>query len=271
MRFLNRLMGRADQCPAWAKAGEGRAVDIGWILDAEKATFIWPEPQRSKRNDPPPVHAKSVQHCPAVLEHESRMFEIGSPIDVRIGFRRDDKGAPVMYNADGDASTIRSRHLNEMIALVPQKEWRHPERPMIQIATPYIFVADEPVYMTQMPPITHYQRDPWPGTLIGGRLPIHIWPRQMIWAFEWFDLSKLLVLKRGEPWFNVRFETFDPSRPVRLFEAELTPELSEHIKGLSAVSNYVDKTYSLYKVAEQRRPEKLLVRKVRESAGQAEG
>ena len=62
--------------------------------------------------------------------------------------------------------------------------------------------------------------------LIGGRLPIHIWPRQMMWAFEWFEPSKPLTLRRGEPWFYVRFETFDPTRPVRLFEAEMTPELA---------------------------------------------
>lgn len=249
------------QCPAWARASEARVVDIGWLLEAEKASFIWSDPRRVKRDDPPPSHAKSVARCPAVLDHEARMFEILCPIDLRLGFRRDSKGQPTLFNADGDASTVRPKHLNQMLVMVSPKEWRHPDRPVLQFITPYIFVADEPVFMTQMPPISYYQRDPWPGSLIGGRLPIHIWPRQMMWAFEWYDTSKLLILRRGEPWFNVRFETFDPSRPVRLFEAEKTPALNEHLKGLTAVSNYIDKTYSLHKVAEERRPETLLVRK----------
>ncbi|MDB5439613.1 MAG: hypothetical protein JWM33_2040, partial [Caulobacteraceae bacterium] len=89
------------------------------------------------------------------------------------------------------------------------------------------------------------------------------WPRQMMWAIEWFDTSKELVLRRGEPWFYVRFETHDPTRPIRFFEAELTPALKEYLQGLTAVSNYVNRTFSLFKTAKERRPEKLLVRKQR--------
>lgn len=238
-----------------------RAVEVGWLLDTDKARFIWPEPRRVKRNDPAPTHAKSVNYCPSVLDHEARMFEVTCPIDVRLRFRRDEKGVPVLVNADGDRSAIRSKHLNAMLALVSQREWRHPDRPVIQIITPYVFVSDEPVFMTQMPPFFHYQPDPWPGTMIGGRLPIHIWPRQMMWAFEWYDTSKELVLRRDEPWFYLRFETHDPARPVRMFEAERTPELDEHLKGMAAVANYVDRTYSLLKVAGARRPASLLKRK----------
>jgi hypothetical protein len=83
----------------------------------------------------------------------------------------------------------------------------------------------------------------------------------MMWAFEWYDTSKELVLRRDEPWFYLRFETHDPARPVRMFEAERTPELDEHLKGMAAVANYVDRTYSLLKVAGARRPASLLKRK----------
>ena len=95
----------------------------------------------------------------------------------------------------------------------------------LQLTTPYVFLADEPVYMTQLPPICHYRNPPWPGVLIGGRLPINIWPRPMMWAFEWYEPKQDLILRRGEPWFYVRFETEDPSRPLRLIEAEMTPQL----------------------------------------------
>jgi hypothetical protein len=88
----------------------------------------------------------------------------------------------------------------------------------------------------------------------------------MMWAFEWWDTSKELMLRRGDPGFYVRFESHDPMRPVRLVEAEMTRELNEHIKGLSAVSNYVDRTFSLFKTAEARRPEKLLQRKLRNAS-----
>lgn len=266
MAWLDMIKRRLWKAPSWAKPSGQRSVDIGWLLDTDKARFIWQEPRRVKRDDPAPNHAKSVNYCPSVLDHEARMFEVPCPIDLTLDFRRDDKGVPSLVNLDGDRSTIRNKHLNAMIAIVGQREWRHPERPVIQVVTPYVFVADEPVYMTQMPPITHYQKDPWPGTLIGGRLPIHVWPRQMMWAFEWYDTSRPIVFRRGDPWFNVRFETHDPSRPVRLFEAERTVDLDDHLKGLSAVSNYVNRTHALFKVAEQRRPANLLKRKVRPGA-----
>lgn len=240
-----------------------RAVDVGWLLDTDKARFIWAEPRRVRRGDPPPRHAKSVNYCPGVIDHEARLFEITCPIDLHLRFARNEKGAPVLINADGDKSAIRNKHLNAMMAMVSEKEWRHPERPVIQIITPYIFLSDEPVWMTQMPPFLHYRPEPWPGAVIGGRLPIHVWQRPLMWAFEWYDTKKDLVLGRGEPWFYARFEAHDPTRPLRMFEAERTPELVEHIQGASSVANYVNQTSQLFKVAQERRPERLLVRKER--------
>ena len=208
-------------------------------------------------------HAKSVAYCPAVHDQDARTFEVTCPIDLRLAFRRDEKGAPALSNLDGDQSTIRGKHLSQMLAMVPEREWRHPARPIVQFITPYVFVADEPVWMTQLEPFGLYRPDPWPGALIGGRMPIHIWPRHLMWAFEWHDTEKPLVLKRGEPWFALLFEVDDPSRALRVVEAERTPELAEHMAGLSAVSNYVDQTFSLFKTAQERRPPQLLVRKTR--------
>ena len=165
-----------------------RTVQVGWIIDTERAGFIWPAPQRVSRDDPPNLHAKSVRYCPAVLDHEARLFEIACPIDAHISFRLDKETNQMrLANGAGDQSPIRSKQLNQMLSLVSRKEWRDPSRPMLQITTPYIFLADEPVYMTQLPPFGHYFAKPWPGVMIAGRLPIHIWPRKMMWAFEWFD------------------------------------------------------------------------------------
>ena len=240
-----------------------RAVEVGWLLDAETVTFIWEAPRRLTRTEPAPGHAKAVNYCPAVLDHESRLFEVLCPIDVNLGFRFDKNDRPAVINLDGEKSAIRPSALNEMLAIVGRNEWRHPDRPIIQFVTPYLFVADEPVYLAQFPPFTGYNMNEWPGVLIGGRFPIHVWLRQMMWGFEWFDTTKPLSLRRGDPWFYVRFETTDPSRPVRLVEAEWTPEMREYQKGATTVANYMNRTFSLFKVAEQRRPKTLLKRKAR--------
>ncbi len=236
----------------------GRVVDVGWALRHAKTGFIWEAPRPVLQKAPRAAHAKALTYCPAMLDHESRLVEVVCPIDAHIRFKRDAQGRPTLENVLGDASPIRSAHLGQMVKLVSEREWRHPQRPIVQIITPYLFLADEPVWITQLPPMHVYCPAPWPGILIGGRFPIDVWPRTLMWAFEWHDLTKDLVLKRGDPWFVVRFETIDPSRKTRLVSAMLTPELDAYLQGLEAVTNYIRGTFSLFDVARSRRPRKLL-------------
>jgi len=242
-----------------------RTADVGWALNTDKAGFIWDAPHRLARDgETRPKHAKAVTFCPAVIDHERRLFEVTCPIDVQLRIRIDEKTKrPAVGSTAGDMSTIRPKVLSQMIYLVSPKEWRHPDRPILQLTTPYVFLSDEPVYMTQLPPFAHFQNPPLPGVMVGGRLPIHIWPRPMMWAFEWYDMSRELVLRRGEPWFYMHFETQDPTRHVRLVEADLTAEVKEYLSGLSSVTNYVNRTFSLFDTAKSRRPRALLVPKKR--------
>ncbi|MDP4823469.1 MAG: hypothetical protein NWR47_05920 [Aestuariivirgaceae bacterium] len=184
-----------------AHAALSRVAEVGWIIDAEKAGFIWAEPTRVRTEESDQTHAKSLRVCPAMLDHEARLFEVACPIDLRVKLAKDAKGQLTLVNMAGDQSSVRSKHLGQMLVLVPQKEWRKKDRPVIQIITPYLFLADEPIYMTQMPPINYYNPNPLPGVLVGGRFPIDVWPRHLMWAMEWHDTSRELVLKRGEPWF----------------------------------------------------------------------
>jgi hypothetical protein len=241
-----------------------KLAEVGWLLEAQNSGFIWEAPRKVSRSEPTPKHAKSVAYCPAVLDYEARLFEVVSPIDLHLKFAVDEQTkVPRLINGAGDASSIRTKHLSQMVVIVSPKEWRHPSRPLLQMMTPYIFIADEPVYINQMPAFLHYRPAALPGLLIGGRFPIDVWPRQLVWAFEWYDPKQDIVIRRGEPLFYVRFETQDPSRPVRLIEADMTPTLQEYIKGLSGVTNYVSRTFSLFNTARQRRPKTLLTPKVR--------
>jgi hypothetical protein len=97
--------------------------------------------------------------------------------------------------------------------------------------------------------------------MLGGRFPIHTWPRELVWAFEWHDVNTDLIIRRGDPWFYLSFETEDPSGHVRIVEAEMTEPLRTYTNGMRGVSNYVNRTFSLFKTAAARRPEKLLVPK----------
>ena len=242
------------------EAPPSRTYTVGWLLQKQKTSIIWDTPRPVRGETPKNVVAKSVALCPAVLDFDRRFFSINSPIDVhiRLDFKNGNLSVTDML---GDRSPIRQNALQQMIVFQPQLEWRHPQRPVFQMLTSYLFVSDDPVYINQYPPFLHYNANPRPGVQIGGRFPIDIWPRALMWAFEWHDFSKDLILKRGEPLFYVRFEGPDPSASVRLVEAQRTPELESYVDSITGVTEYVSQTYSLFKTARERRPERLLVPK----------
>ncbi len=232
-------------------------VRIGWMLDKDRAGVVYDDPERVRSAEVNREHAKSAARCPAVINVESRYFQVKCPFDMRLRLKRDENGRMGVVNLLGEKSPVRSKKLRDLITVVDEREWRYPDRPTVQIVTPYLFLADEPVWMSQLPPFFHYNKTPWPGVLFCGRLPIHIWPRQLVFAFEWVEHDKDLILNRGEPWFYAHFETLPQERPVQLLEAQETPELREYLEQISGVVSLVNQTWSLFKTAEKRRPTKI--------------
>jgi hypothetical protein len=249
----------AAAAPQASAAAESRGYTVGWLLKTDEASIIWdtPRPVRvdAQSNDP-----RSVAQCPSVLDFDRRHFVVNCPIDVHLRLKLTATGMDIT-NVLADKSPIRAEALQRWIVFQPRHEWRNPQRPVLQMLTSYVFVSDDPVYVNQYPPIFHYSGDNRPGVQIGGRFPIDIWPRALMWAFEWHDTTKDLILRRGEPLFTVRFEGPDPSANVRLVEATKTPELESYMTSITGVTEIVGQTYSLFKNARERRPERLLVPK----------
>ncbi|MBL9056633.1 MAG: hypothetical protein JNJ84_10205 [Rhodobacteraceae bacterium] len=239
-------------------------VQVGWFLTSDKGAVLYDPPERVSFRQTNRTHAKSAARCPGVIQLESRYFMVKCPFDIHVGFTRDDKGKAVLVNRAGGSSTIRSNKLGEVLSLVAEAEWRYPDRPTVQLALPYCFIADETVYVTQLSAFMHYRPDPLPGTIFGGRFPLNIWPRPLMWAFEWHEPAKDLILRRGEPLFYVQFEAEGPDRPVQVIEAERTPELQKYLDQIGGVVNYVNQTFGLFKAAEALRPKRLLTPKPRE-------
>lgn len=244
-------------------APRGGPVRIGWLLTDEKAGIVFDPPERMRSTEMNRHHAKSASRCPAVINLESRYFVIRCPFDLHLRFVRDQNGKPGLRNMLGEASPVRAKKLAERLMVVGEPEWRYPDRPTVQMSLPYIFLADEPVYMSQVAPFMHYRKDPLPGTIFGGRFPVSVWPRPLLWAFEWHEPEKDIVLTRGEPLFYCLFETEPQDRAVQLVEAEKTPEVAEYLDLISGAVNYVNQTFSLFKAAEQRRPSVLVTPKKR--------
>ena len=233
-------------------------IMVGWLRTTDKAGILYDAPERVSFRQTNRTHAKSAARCPAVIQLESRYFMIKCPFDLHIGFERDAKGQAVLVNRAGAASAVRSAKLNEVLTLVGEAEWRYADRPTVQLQLPYVFIADEPVWITQLDAFAHYRRQPLPGTIFGGRFPVSLWPRPLMWAFEWHETDKDIILKRGDPLFDVQFEGFGPDRPVQVIEAEKTPELTAYMELISGAVGYVNQTFGLFKAAEAARPAKLL-------------
>lgn len=244
-----------ERAPDDPRAGP---VTIGWLREPEKGGVLYDPPERVIFRQANKTHAKSASRCPAVINMESRFFMVRCPFDLHIGFGRDKDGRAVLINRAGPGGGVRTAKLNEVLVLVNEVEWRYPDRPTVQLKLPYIFICDEPVYVTQLDAFAHYRKEPLPGTIFGGRFPVNLWPRPLMWAMEWHDTSKDLILKRGDPLFYVLFECDSPDRAVTLVEAERTPELMRYIDHVSGAVNYVNQTFSLFKAAEAARPARLL-------------
>jgi hypothetical protein len=238
-------------------------VQVGWFLTSDKGAVMFDPPERLVSRQTSKTHAKSASRCPAVIQMESRYFVVKCPYDLHIGFARNDKGQGVLVNRQGAASAIRSNKLGQVLTLVSESEWRYPDRPTLQLSLPYCFIADEPVWITQVGCFAHYRADPLPGTIFGGRFPLNIWPRPLMWAFEWHEPEKDLILRRGEPLFYCHFEADGPERPIQMVEAQRTAELDGYMEKVSGVVNYVNQTFGLMKAAEAMRPARLLTPKDR--------
>ncbi len=238
-------------------------VTVGWFLTSDKGAVLFDAPERLMFRQTNKAHAKSASRCPAVIQLESRYFVVNCPYDLHIGFGRDDKGKPHLINRAGTASSIRANKINEVLTLVAETEWRYPDRPTVQLSLPYCFIADELVYVSQIGTFAHYRPNPLPGTIFGGRFPLNAWPRPLMWAFEWHEPTKDIVLRRGEPLFYCQFEAQNPERAVQMVEAERTPELTKYMDQIGGVVNYVNQTFGLFKAAEALRPAKLLTPKAK--------
>ena len=236
------------------------AIRVGWFRAEDKGGVLFDPPERVSFRQTNREHAKSASRCPAVIQMESRYFLIKCPFDLHIGFGRNEKG-PYLVNRAGTGGAVRSKKLGQFITMVAEEEWRYPDRPTIQLKLPYIFIADETVFITQLAAFAHYRKDPLPGTIFGGRFPINIWPRRLMWAFEWHEPEKDIQLRRGEPLFYCQFEGNGPDRPIQMIEAQRTPELQAYVDHISGAVNFANQTFSLFEAAEAARPKSLLVAK----------
>ena len=118
-------------------------VYIGAVLLADQARIVFPTPRmigRGRENTPLSVAA--VQACPAVNTYASRSAEILSPFSMRLRCIKHKNSYAVRVVPDG--TRLSDRLVNKFVNVMSRKQWRHEERPVIQVSIPWLFVCDEP-------------------------------------------------------------------------------------------------------------------------------
>ena len=235
-----------------------KSVDVGCVINADEAGVIYPYPQRLISSRKVALGSKAVQSCPAVGSLESRYFQVFVPFDLRLRIVTAVNKKPAIHIVPSE-STVSSEALRRILSLMPVDEWRDPSHPVVQITTPYTFVADEPVYLSQLPPFLDPELINRPILQICGRFPIDVWPRPLSWAFEWVDQSRDLKLRKGEPWFYLFFEARDQlTAPIRILPCRATPELVAYQREIRGVPNWTTGAFSLFAEARSRRPTRLI-------------
>ncbi len=234
----------------------GSALRVGWFIDTPTAGVIYDAPRPLNHTyDRGVTDRKSPDHCPAVQALHRDIYVICAPYSMVL--RCVASGPGFELRLDRARSDVSSEAARQVTRLMPRREWRKPNRPLLQLLAPYVFVTDDALELEQTAPHLHYMGGRRPGIVLGGRFPFRDWPRPLSFAFEWYDLDKPLILERGEPWFYVSFhppmddrvhlQRIVKSRPIEMYQA--------HISG---VAGFTARTFDLIEKARLVRPETLL-------------
>ena len=234
-------------------------LDVGWFIEEPQGKFVFFEPEPLFKSRKKPLSNRAVQACPAINELERDYFVIKCPFDIQLRCSR--RGDEFDLHLVEKGTRVDEDLVARFVFLMAANLWRDKSNPVIQIKVPFFFLSDEPCYMSMIAPYMSRNMATWPGVFIGGRMPIHLWPRILNWAFEWTDLDQDLILKRGQPLCYMYFESKNLRTKPNLFELEYTKELEEFRRGISSTPKFMSNTFSLFETAAKRRPKNLLRRK----------
>ncbi len=234
-------------------------VMVGWGLDLENSSIIFPAPKPISKYRNKAISNRSVQACPAVNQLEKDYFVIECPFNLRLRCIKNQTSYDLHVVQEG--TRLDDDLIKAFVVLMNPATWREKNTPVIQIKIPYFFLADEPCFLTQTPPFMCDQSRLWPGIVVSGTFPTDLWPRIINWAFEWTDLKNDLILKRGQPLCYISFDTSHTLSKIDLVPLEVTPELIQYRKSISATPKFMSNTFSLFETALERRPKKLLKKK----------
>ena len=196
-------------------------TNIGWTHFRDKIDLEW---MRNAVFPPEKLsefykNTKSnFMHCPAHANFLKNYWVIKSPFDLS-----------VKYDRQTDSYQIDQTQKFADDFLIPRGgEFTENDHALCSIHLSYLFVADEPVWISVLPPFLHGDV---PNTrLICGTYNIYNWQRPIDFSFEILDDKKPVDIKRGQPLMYVSFASKRLNETFKMKEIEMNDELVRIVK-----------------------------------------
>lgn len=213
---------------------------IGWCFDRDDGVAIYKSPTllskliSSQKNK----MKAGVSQCPGVNDFNLRTFTILSPYSFRIRAIKNGNQLdffPVYPDTEPSENIIKNE-----ITFQPRSLWRDSRYPILQLSLPYVFFANESVYINQLEPNRFIGDKNW--SLIQGRFDISTWQRPINWGIEWTDTNRDIYVKKGDPLCQVSFETLHPEKSLSLIKVKRNDELERAIKRTLGVASKIKNT-----------------------------
>lgn len=217
---------------------------VNWFLMEVEAASIYFAPEGVKLGPSAAKSSKGASRCPAVLDRLARLKTVKCPFDIRLRFTGT-LDAPEVRLVVEESSITYEKLRNNFIIQSPS-DWMNPRFPIIQIPTPYVFKSANECFLNQTFPIEQIGLNK-PYRLVEGRFPIDKWLRPLSWAVEWVDVAEDIVLRRGEPWFNISFDSLPLEALVKLQREDVTEEDRKRLLETKDVTAYINGTKSLWR------------------------
>lgn len=188
--------------------------------------------------------------CPAVIDWELRTFAIRSPYSFTLRAAKGRSGEweirPVF-----PATEIQPQAVQRLITVQPRRTWRQHNAAILQLALPYVFVADQVTILSQIEACTETRLRCW--SLIAGRFNIYDWQRPINWACEWDMASGDLSINRGQVLCGISFETAEPTSRIELVNVPMNDKIRRAIAATTGVTSVVRGTSGLFQTQRSRR------------------
>lgn len=188
--------------------------------------------------------------CPAVSSVNSRMYQVNSPLKIKIIFGLDDSNE-VFYRYEYDTKLHPTNdEMHKFIDSIFHVELND-KRPTFQILLPYAFITDDDVELITTEPNLKTEN----VSYVSGALNIKNWIRNVNSAWTVVDLDKdgIIYLDVDKPIIKYLF-----SRPINLFFKELSKDQINYYKNNRGIANIRRNINSIYNSIIKRRPKKLL-------------